>query len=159
MADSVRELIMKHVQSTLEGITTAAGYSTTLTGVERQLQRGQSFAPPMAYVFELEDRPIDETQQDAGGVAIQRTLEVGVGLVLQQDEAIDARSASEAMNALIADVQRVMQLDVQRGTHAIDTREVGVGEIAVSEGQPALMVTVNYEIAYRHLRTDPRVEV
>lgn len=159
MADSVRELIMKELQSTLEGIKVANGYSLTLTSVERQLQRGQSFNPPQAYIFERDDRPIDSTQQDAGGVATERAMEVGVGLVVQQDEETDARSASEDMNAVLADVQRVMQIDVQRGGHAINTEEIGITEIEIVEGQPALVASIAYEIRYRHLRTDPRVEV
>jgi hypothetical protein len=159
MADSVRELIMKNIQATLEGVTVDNGFSLTLNAVERVLQRGQSFRPPMALVLEGDDHPIDETQQDAGGVATARTLEMAIGLIVQQDEAEDARSASEVMNELIADVQRAMQVDVQRGTHAIDTNELGVSDIDVVEGQPALRAALSYRIWYRHLRTDPRVEV
>lgn len=159
MADSVRELIMKHVQATLEGITVANGYAHTLQAVERLQQQGQSSHSPMAVIIEGDDRPIDMTSQDAGGLAIQRELEVGIVLEVVQEEAIDARSASEAMNDLVADVQNVMQADVSRGGHAIDTDELGIDPILIVDAKKKLICAMGYRVRYRHLRTDPRVNV
>lgn len=146
---------MKHLQSTLETITVANGYATTLTAVERVLQRGQTSRPPMAYVLEGDD---DVTLPEGGGqigLLLRRRLQVGVVLVVQQDEALDARSASEAMNALIADVQKALQVDPQRGGTAIDTQEVSVSAVQQEEGQPILSSVVAYHLEYRHRRTDP----
>ena len=150
---------MKNIQSALEAITVENGYANTLNAVERLLQSGQSSRPPMAIVIEGDDRPIDVTQQDSGEIATERTFEVGVGITAQQDEEVDARSASEVMNSLIADVQRAMAADVQFGTHAINSREIGIGAIEAQEGQPVLRCGIAYEIRYRHLRTDSTVEV
>lgn len=159
MAESVRELIMKQVQATLESITTANGYATTLNAVERLQQGGQSHRPPMAIVIEGDDVPIDRTQQDSGGMATERDLEIGIVLEVMQDEEIDARSASEVMNELIADVQRAMDADVSRGGHALNTEEIDTGAVIVQEGKKKLLCPMAYRIRYRHLRTDPRVEV
>jgi len=158
MPDSVRELIMQHVQTTLEGITTANGYSTTLNAVERLLQQGQSVKPPMAYVIEGDDTPIDDTSQDIGLMTL-RNLEIGIEAQVIQDEAVDSRSASEVMNLLIADIQRAMEADYTRGGHAINTTEMGVDPILFIEGRKKLVTVIGYRILYRHRRTDPRVEV
>lgn len=157
--DSVRERIMKNIQAALEAITVENGYANTLNAVERFLQSGQSSKPPMALVIEGDDRPIDATQQDSGGIATERTFEVGVGIMAQQDEEADARSAAEVMNSLIADVQRAMQLDVTFGTYAMNSSEIGISAIEAEEGQPVLHCGISYEIRYRHLRTNSTVEV
>lgn len=150
---------MKHVQSTLEGITVTNGYVHTLQAVERLQQQGQSSQSPMAVIIEGDDRPIDVTSQDSGGLAIQRDLEVGIVLEVVQDEAIDARSASEAMNDLVADVQKALQADVSRGGHAMDTEELGIDPILIVEAKKKLICAMGYRVRYRHLRTDPRVNV
>lgn len=155
MADSRRELIMKNIQATLQGVTVALGYANTLLAVERVLQRGQSLQAPMAYVIEGDDDIINKEASGQSGLLLRRTLQVGVTLVVQQDEAIDSRSASEAMNSLISDVQKVMQVDCTRGGSAIDTHEDSVSAIQITEGQPELSSTVVYRIDYRHRRTDP----
>lgn len=156
MADSVREAIMKQIQSTLQAITIGNGYANTVNAVERLLQRGQSSQPPMAYVLEGED---DASQGPIFGAdsLISRTLSVGVTMIVQQDDDIDARSASEAMNSLIADVQKAMQVDYSRGGLAVNTEEVSVSPVQIDEGLPLLSATVAYRIAYRHRRTDPTI--
>ncbi len=156
---SVREKIMQQIQTTLQTITVSNGYATTLNAVERLQQSGQSHQPPMAVLVEGDDRPLSESLQDAGGVALQRELEMGIVLELVQDEAEDARSASEAMNELLADVQRAMEADVSRGSLALNTEEIGIDPVLAIEGKSKLVCVIGYRITYRHRRIDPRVEV
>ena len=146
---------MKHIKATLEGITMALGYANTLLAVERVLQSGQSLQAPMAYVLEGDDDILNHEASGQSGLLLHRTLNVGVVLVVQQDEDTDARSASEVMNSLIADVQKAMQVDYARGGYAIDTHEHGISAVQIEEGQPELSSTVAYRIDYRHRRTDP----
>lgn len=150
---------MQQIQTTLQHITVANGYATTLNAVERLQQNGQSHQPPMAVLVEGDDRPTSESLQDAGGMALQRELEVGIVLDLVQDLAEDARSASEAMNELLADVQRAMEADVSRGGWALNTEEIGIDPVLAIEGKSKLVSVIGYRIRYRHQRTDPRVEV
>lgn len=147
---------MKHIQTTLQGITVANGYATTLNAVERVLQQGQSLQPPMAYVLEGDDSVVNTEESGQVGLLLRRSLQVGIVLVVQQETDIDAKSASEVMNALIADVQKAMQMDYQRGGYAIDTDEVSVSPVQIDEGMPQLSSTLDYRIGYRHRRTDPR---
>lgn len=152
MADSVRERIMKHVQTTLEGITVENGYANTLRSVQRFRQDGQELANlPAAILIEGGD----DVDLNGPLELTSRTMTVSVVLIQQQDTDVDAQSASELMNSLIADVQRAMQVDHRRGGVAIDTTESGIGDMNVDEGQPELVQTIGYRIAYRHLRNDP----
>lgn len=152
MADSVREQIMKHVQATLEGITVENGYTNTLRSVQRFRQDGQELANlPAAILIEGGD----DVDLNGPLELTSRTMTVSVVLIQQQDTDVDAQSASELMNSLIADVQRAMQVDHRRGGVAIDTTESGIGDMNVDEGQPELVQTIGYRIAYRHLRNDP----
>lgn len=110
----------------------------------------------MAYVLEGDD---DASQGPIFGAdsLLSRNLNVGVVLVVQQDEDTDSRSASEAMNSLIADVQKAMQVDYSRGGLAVNTEETSVSAVQIEEGMPVLSSTVAYRITYRHRRTDPTI--
>lgn len=143
---------MKHVQATLEGITVENGYANTLRSVQRFRQDGQELANlPAAILIEGGD----DVDLNGPLELTSRTMTVSVVLIQQQDTDVDAKSASELMNSLIADVQRAMQVDHRRGGVAIDTTESGIGDMNVDEGQPELVQTIGYRIAYRHLRNDP----
>lgn len=143
---------MKHVQATLAGITVENGYANTLRSVQRFRQDGQELANlPAAILIEGGD----DVDLNGPLELTSRTMTVSVVLIQQQDTDVDAKSASELMNSLIADVQRAMQVDHRRGGVAIDTTESGIGDMNVDEGQPELVQTIGYRIAYRHLRNDP----
>lgn len=143
---------MKHVQATLEGITVENGYANTLRSVQRFRQEGQELANlPAAILIEGGD----DVDLNGPLELTSRTMTVSVVLIQQQDTDVEAKSASELMNSLIADVQRAMQVDHRRGGVAIDTTESGIGDMNVDEGQPELVQTIGYRIAYRHLRNDP----
>ena len=145
---------MKNIQAALQGITIANGYATTLNAVERALQQGQSTTPPMAYVLEGDDSAsVGPLSGNAG--LIRRDLQVGIILVVQQDTDLDVRSASEAMNSLIADVQKKLQEDYTRGGLAVNTEETNVSAMQIEEGMPVLSCTVTVQVHYRHNRLDP----
>ncbi len=154
MADTIREEIMQHVQTTLQNITTANGYATTLHGVERVLQSGQSTVSPMAYVWEGRD----EVEAEGPYNFYSRSFTVGVVLVLRQDDT-DTRSASQAMNSVIGDVQKALQVDPTRNGWAIDTKELGIDPISYQDGIPQLVTTMEYQIRYRHPYNNPYVKV
>lgn len=148
---------MKNIQTALAAITVDNGYANTLNVVERVLQQGQSMQPPMAYVAEGDDTVLDGGPLSGANGLTSRQLNVGIRLIVQQDTDIDARSASEVMNLLAADVQRKMQEDYQRGGIAVNTEEVSMDAVQYDEGVPALFLDIFYKIHYRHSRTDPTI--
>ena len=157
MADSVRERIMKNVQSALQSITVTNGFSTTLNSVDRVLQQGQTLAPPMAILAEGMDDVLGGGPLSGANGLISRELTLAVRLVVQQDTDVDSRSASEVLNGLLADVQKKMQEDYSRGGLAVNTEEVGVEPVQMEEGVPVVYLDAMFKIHYRHSRVDPTI--
>jgi hypothetical protein len=156
MADSILELIMQNVKTTLETITTGNGYSNTIASVQRFSQSGQVLASTPVCVLMQGGDNVDSDGPLAGASSlVTRSLTVSVVIIHRQNLDIDTRSASEAMNSLIQDVQKAMLADYTRGNNAIDTSEIGIGELDSEEGEPELVQTVGFKITYRHRRTDP----
>lgn len=161
MADSVRELILKDVVTTLQGVTGAAGYANTLHSVQRFRQAGQTLADvPLCVIMEGEDSVAFEGPLSGAGSLTTRNLIVNLVLIVRQDDDTDPQPATEVMNSLLADVQKAMLggARFQRGGHAIDTTEIGIGELDVEEGQPELVQTIAFRIQYRHRFDDPTAE-
>lgn len=158
MADSVRERIVQHIVTTLQGVTVANGYGHTLASVQRFHQGGQSTAEtPLCVVMEGDDT-VEQDGPLAGAYGLtSRTLTVSLVLIHQHDVEGDARSSAEVMAALVQDIQKAMLVDHSRGGLALNTEELGVSELDVQDGQPELVHTVGYRIRYRHNRLDPTV--
>jgi len=117
MADSVRELILKNLKTTLEGVTVANGYATTVASVQRFLQPGQTLASvPTILILEGDDEAATGPLSGSTGLT-RRTLTVRLVLITRQDPATATISASEEMNRIIADVQKVLQVDPRRARH------------------------------------------
>lgn len=156
--DSVRERIVKQIQATLEGITVGNGYGQSMVSVQRFMQGGQETSQTPTCVLMEGDDSVDMEGPLAGSFSLtSRTMNVSVVVVHQQDDSVDSRSAAEVMNALVADVQKALQVDPTRGGLALDTMEVGLGELDAHEGQPELIQAVAFRIKYRHRRTDPTI--
>lgn len=148
---------MQHLQATLEGVTVANGYGNTLHLVERFQQEGQ--APVMGHGCYLIDG--DDTVEGillAGTQdLLSRRKHVDVVIIARQDVDQDARSASELMNSLEADVRKALNLDHTRGGLAVNTEETQANELDVEIGMPDLRRVVSYDIRYRHRRLDPTI--
>ena len=158
MADSVRERIMKNLQAALQQITVANGYATTLNLVERILQQGQTTSPPMIILGEDKDEVLLDGPLSGNTGLTARHMTVWVRCIVQQDTDLDARSASEALNALAADVQRKLQEDYTRGGLAVNTQEIGLGTVMFDAGDPpALFIDSEWQVHYRHNRLDPTI--
>lgn len=156
MADSVRERIMKNIQTALQQITVANGYTTTLNAVERIMQQTQTTVPPMLILAEGQEAVLTDGPLSGNTGLTARHLTVFVRAVVQQDTEIDARSASEALNALAADIQRKMQEDYTRGGLALNTQEIGLSPVQMEPGDaPALFLDSEWQVHYRHNRLDP----
>lgn len=156
MADSIRELIIKNVKTTLEGITLAAGYTNAVASVQRFRQSGQSqVAFPMIII-----REGAETSKDGPmGISpkITHQLTIDLLLIVVHDEATDARQSDEVMNSFLADVQKAMLVDRTRGGYAVETNLTGSEPLDVEDAQRDIEQVVSWEVQYRHSATDPCV--
>lgn len=147
---------MKNVQTALATITVANGYNNTVASVQRFNQAGQVLANTPALILMQGGDNVDSEGPLAGAYSLtSRSVSVSVVIIHRQDLDVDTRSAAEAMNSLIQDVQKAMLADYTRGGYAIDTSEIGIGELDAEDGEPELVQTVAFKINYRHRRTDP----
>lgn len=152
MADTIRERIVKNIVTSLQGITVANGYDNTVLSVQRLKQSGNpAIDVPLILVAEG-----PENASAGPNPLTNKVLEVSIGIVTRQDEAVDPRSADEMMNSLRGDVEKAMVSNYTRGGLAIDTMATGGTRIGVQEGEPELGIEMLFEIHYRHARTDPR---
>lgn len=158
MSDSVAERIMKHLQTTLEAVTVENGYGNTFQSVQRFQAEGQDPADGNTCLLIDGDDVVEFDGPLAGSYSlVSRRKHIDLVLLARQDVDEDARSASELMNSLEADVRRAVNQDHTRGGDAIDTEETQASETDVQLGMPELRRVLGYDIRYRHRRTDPTV--
>lgn len=145
---------MKHLQSTIEGVTVDNGYTHTIHSVQRFQQDGQ--APVQGHGVHLIDGDdiVDGVILAGDYDLVSRRRHIDLVLIAQQD---DALSASELMNGLEADVRRAVNADWTRGGLAVNTEETQANETDVEIGMPELRRVLGYEIRYRTRRTDPTI--
>jgi hypothetical protein len=155
----IREQIMQAVQATLTGITKGNGYRFTIKSVQRTRSTGQTkLETPLILIQEGLDTPAEGPLAGSSS-ATTRHLEITLGVQIAQDAEGDAREGDTVCNLLRADIQKAMAADSSFGELALDSRETGAREIVFTEERADLMFELDYDIHYRHLRTDPSVAV
>lgn len=152
--DSIKELIIKNVETTLAGITVANGFLNTLAAVHRFRQSGFPRKDiPFAGLTQGPDM-LEETASGSDGPLTERLLTVFVDAVTRHDETADARPSDEVLNALEQDVTKAMLTDPFRGGHAIDTIPGDIDPVEIEAGQPEIASRLQFHIHYRHRRDD-----
>lgn len=149
---------MKHLTTTIEGVTVENGYANTIHRVQRLQQDGQE---PIAGhgVLVIDGDDVVEFDGPLAGEfsLVSRRKHVDLVIIARSDTDEDARSASELMNSLEADVRKAVNADHTRGGVAVNTEETQANETDVQIGMPELRRVLGYEIRYRHRRTDPAI--
>jgi len=149
MAASLREKIMDNLTTTLEGITTAAGYEVNMQRVFRiPLSPFDSPMYPFAQLVDVGETLADGRDEPVWFSTWNLQVLVGVG----NDEWIDA---SKRSNMLLASVQKAVAVDPKRGGFAIDTTVVGDRLILNDEAMPYGGGELTVVILYRHRLGDP----
>lgn len=154
MADTIREKIVKNIETTLKTISKANGYENDIKSVQRLLQSGQVVTDvPLLIIAEGDE----DAEEGPLATAILTLKRLGVFVVVQtrHDEAIDTRASDEILNTLRADVEKAMMVDHTRGGFAIDTHPPSSTALDTEEGQPEIASLMQFQIDYRHARQDP----
>jgi len=156
MSDSIKELIMKNIHTTLESITTANGYDNTIESVQRHQVEGQDTVAMPYIVIVQGDETIDSKAPDP---LVSKQLEVHLDVLTKQDLDTDSRQGDEIMNSLEADIERALQVDPQRGGNAVDTDTLEVMPLAVEEDEDGLTdinSIMSFRVDYRQNRKNPK---
>lgn len=147
---SVREQIMRDLKTTLEGITVANGYATDIGTVTRGVGSPlETSELPMASLLPVNDL-LEYMPQ-----AAQRVLTVTVRVWVDIDALADVASALEA---LMADVEEIMQVDPRRGGYAENTRTGVTQYIYVEASETLAGADIAFEIDYKVSLASPRVQ-
>ena len=143
---SVREQILANVETTLLGITMANDYATDIGTVARgHLSPLEQFGLPFASVLPVQDVP----EYSVGVLRRELTLTIRVWI---DDTPIEAPVTLEA---LVADIQRIMQVDNHRGALAEMTLEGPVQYIYLTSTERLAGADIGYTIHYKTPLTTP----
>lgn len=146
MADSVRELIVKNIKTTLDGIS-------GIKSVQRLRQSGmKSNITPCIWIEEGQ-----ETAEDMQGV-VERELRIALALISRHNEATDTLSSAEHMTPLRDSIDRELMIDRERGENANNTTSLSWNTIEAIEGQPELIQVGVFTVKYYTSLTDPAVK-
>lgn len=144
---SLREGILANLLTVLASITTANGYATTLGTITRgMLAPLETSVLPTASLLPVSDEPIYGPQTLRRQLTI--TIRVWVDVALA--------NTGPALEALIADVEQALVVDVRRAGLAEDTRETGVQYLYLQSVETLAGVDVSFQVDYKTDLTTPR---
>ncbi len=153
---TIAELILQNVKTTLEGVTTGAGYENTINRVERFEQDGNRKDNPPFAIFSLAELQEETAKGSANGKLAWR-MGVDVWVWTVHDKTTDARTTDAVVTSLFNDALKALMQDTTRAGKALGTEVIGATRIDAVEGQPFTGILLECNIYYRHLNTDPAV--
>jgi hypothetical protein len=143
---SLREQLYRDVMATVAMITTANGYATNIG----TLTRGALAPLETAILPSLSLVPVsDETELGPG--VLRRRLTFAFRAWVDTELA----DTATALEALIADVQRVMQVDALRGGLAEETLEGTVTYIYLQSTETLSGADIAFEVHYKTQQDSP----
>jgi hypothetical protein len=150
MGTPISHSIFDNVISTLQGITTTAGYNQTVARVERYrpLDEPNPATFPTLHAW-IESKQRDETEicyTDHAHTLVVRGF------------TRDGNDPALAIDKLMADVEKALKVDPTRGGYAIRTAARGVEEPEVIMGDGfggRAIAYAEFEIAFRTKRGNP----
>ena len=145
MADSVRTLILDNIVTTIAAIAKGASYSRTVRTCKRNVQTMPDVPQWDAVWIE---RTNDAVEPRCGVMVCTMTV-----LLAGMVHAFGA--VGEAVDALRADIEKALSVDVTRSGNAIDTRVVSSEEAVYETEEPLGGLTVKLEVTYRYRAGDP----
>lgn len=150
MPTSVLENITANVLATLATITTANGYTYTLSA-EREKRYGNTPKDKLVVVKQGDPQPLP----DSPGMALQWSQPYYLDIHVQiPEDQNDSLIPSTVLNAICADIHKALLVDRTRGNFSLDTQIAASQEWLVQQGDFDGR-TFNFNVNYRTLETDP----
>ena len=155
MTDTVREKILDNIETTLKGIKTASGYGNDIVSVQRWEQAGNSLVKTPCII--INSGP--EEKEHRPGLIISCKFSVIIDLWIRHDKNSFVKSTDSYLSSLLGDIEKVLMIDHTRGDYAAATRILSIIPFETTSGQPYAGLTIECEIEYRHLVSDPTQQV
>lgn len=152
MADSIKELILKDIETTLKKIKIADGYKNDIATVERFVIDGQTTAKhPYIIITQLNVSILNEGPDPL----VTKRIDISLEVVTRQDVETSPGPADTLINSLEEDIDRALQVGPTRGGNAVDTSPIESTPLTVEEGQPDIESIMEFSCTYQHQRGDP----
>lgn len=152
MSTTIREYVLLNLKSTLELIKTTGGYNNTIASVQRWSQWGNSLVSIPAIIINA--GPEEKKPEPNPLMTCSFIVYIDIWTNHLQE---DSRSSDEILNSLLGDVEKALMADITRGGYAEDTNITRNVPFQSIEGQPLIGITIEIEITYQHLQTDPAI--
>ena len=151
MADTIRELIQKNIDTTLKGIKTSAGYNNDFVSVQRYMQKKNSFARMPMIIHSAGDESVASGPHPWNTL----TLPVIIAIYFRYSEITDGRSVDEVINSYLGDVVKALMADITRGGNAERTEVTSIPIFENDEKESLTGVFIEIEVTYYHQATNP----
>ena len=154
MGDTVREKIMQNIETTMNEISKANGYSNDIASVQRWRQGGNPRTDVPCIVINCGP----EEKEPVPNPLTTCMLTVNIDVWIRHDEDDVPGSTDAILNSLLGDVEKALMVDITRGGYAVDTVSERNIPFAMDEGAPHAGITMDVGIHYRHKITDPETQ-
>lgn len=144
MADSVRLKILKNLKTTLEGVTTGAGFNNTLSNVQLFSMLGNSKVSLPCVVISSDM----EVREESTMQLIHTDFTAYVTLYHAQEEA-SAVGSDEFLDTLYQDIVKAIMADETRGGFAVNTNISEIQPFELEEDQHLYGMSFKLEIKFR----------
>ena len=146
MADSIAEKILANIKTTLEAITTAAGYNNTVQIVYRDPIAALDLQKYPAIFIAVGSDDTDPMAKSSAHRSLNLTLEIWIR---------PQKDLSKSLESIRADVQKAMMVDVHRGANAVNTIERSSSYMLIMGEIPEGAIQIGYTMEYRTKIEDP----
>lgn len=151
MADTIRELIQKNIDTTLKTITTVAGFNNNFLSVQRYMQKKNTFAKMPMIIHGAGDESVVSGPHPWNTL----TLPVIIAIYFRYSEITDSRSVDEVINSYLGDVEKALMADTTRGGNAERTEITSIPIFENDEKESLSGVFIEIEVTYYHQATNP----
>lgn len=146
MADTITEKILANIQTTLEGITTGAGYNNTVALVARDRSAVLNLQKFPAIFIVVGSDDADPMAKSSSHRRLNFTLEAWTR---------KEKDLSKALESLRGDIQKAMMVDTRRGANAVNTKELSSTYILNEAEITEAGIQISYHVDYRTKIEDP----
>ncbi len=150
MADTIREKILDHVETTMNLIKTSGGYANTIASVQKYKQAGNEYASTPCIIILAGQ----ENLEKQAGFFTRAKFSILLGLVTIAPTDTDA-----TLNSLLGDIQKALMIDYTRGGIAENTTIQNIVPYETVEGNSYAGLIITVEIQYVFKTSDPTSQV
>lgn len=146
MADSVKTTIVESMLTAIAAIAVGGTYSRTV----RTATRNARTLPESPLTDAVWVERTSEVKTPLNCSVTHVTLTVTLGALVHEHGDL-----GQAVDALGADIETALAVDITRGGVALDTRVVRAEEVVFESQEPLAGVVLDVEVTYRHRDGDP----